>query len=238
MLIGSIQSKYYRLLKPRGVSVTTQEGLMSSNFYRLRSEAREGYIFTGISLFNFGGGWHQMHHGIGHMVTPLVSPPPWSDPVTPSPPGHTTTSSPVRPGHTPLVRPGHHHPLVTPLPPVRPGHTIPPPPGQTWSHTPLWSDMVTTAPPPSLRTWSHTNPPPPHPTPPREAENKAIRLSVKFCKCNNCNNCNSWSTMIHTPDLHHLMEVLSVSCTLLKATNHQCYHWAVIIVTLHGISLH
>ena len=37
--------------------------------YHPCSVASEGYVFTGICLFNSRGEvWHQMHHGIGHMV--------------------------------------------------------------------------------------------------------------------------------------------------------------------------
>ena len=99
-------------------------------FYRLRSIASEGYVFTGICLSNFGGRWHEMHHGIGHMVW-------W---------GHDLGEGwwPRGRGHPPFQT--CHHPLSqtwsTP-PPVRPVTTIP------------WSDLVT---PPS-QTWSSPPPP-------------------------------------------------------------------------------
>ena len=50
-------------------SITSDPSCSSLCCYRLRSE---GYVLTGVCLFNSGGGgrevWHQMHHGIGHMV--------------------------------------------------------------------------------------------------------------------------------------------------------------------------
>ena len=84
-----------------------------ASFYRPRNEASEGYVFTGVchSLCSGGGRWHQMHHGIGHMVTrgrwsgptgkvevlvrgwtspPIPNPswtPPWDTPLPP--PTHT-----------------------------------------------------------------------------------------------------------------------------------------------------
>ena len=90
------------------------------NNYRPRSEAREGYVFTGVChSVTLGGVRYQMHHGIGYMVTGG---------------GHHS------PGHYLLVRPGHHpscslhghpppsyHPTLPPSPSplVRPGHHSP-----------------------------------------------------------------------------------------------------------------
>ena len=89
--------------------------IQSICFYRPRSE---GYVFTGVchsicSTGRGGGGWHQMHHGIGHMVTgaggggqssttsPRTGPttPPWTGTTTPPDRDHppwigTTTTTP------------------------------------------------------------------------------------------------------------------------------------------------
>ena len=57
--------------------------------------ASEDYVFTDICLFNFGG-WHQMHHGIGHHHPPVrhSHPTPVSDLVTTLPPDQTWSPPP------------------------------------------------------------------------------------------------------------------------------------------------
>ena len=71
--------------------------------YRPHSEASEGYVFTGVCHSLSTGGWHQMHHGIGHMITPhpMSHSPhhPMSPPIiqcSPTTPGTTVNSRAVR----------------------------------------------------------------------------------------------------------------------------------------------
>ena len=68
--------------------------------YCLRSEANEGCVFTGVchSFWGVwgGGGWHEMHHGIGHMVT--WSPPGGLHPGVVCPPGK---ADPLQEGRPP-----------------------------------------------------------------------------------------------------------------------------------------
>ena len=79
--------------------------------YRPRSEASEGYVFTGICLSNSGGGmWHQMHHGIGHMVTGGVV---VRGQPSPLPPDRDHPPPPPRTGTTPPPPPDRDNP---PLP--------------------------------------------------------------------------------------------------------------------------
>ena len=92
---------------------------------------------------NRGGGvrWHQMHHGIGHMVTgggvPPVTPPSLPPHHTPSLPTRYTSFSP---GHTSLPPPQSHLP---------PGHTCPP------GHTSLPQEGKVIDPPPHIwELWS------------------------------------------------------------------------------------
>ena len=86
-------------------------------FYRPSSEASEGYVFTGIchSVTKQGEMWHQMHHGIGHMVTGRGGD------------GQRSTTPPDR-THPPTRL--DHHPPGKHLPPYL-DNTSPPPPDNT-----------------------------------------------------------------------------------------------------------
>ena len=131
------------------------------DYYRPRSEASEGYVFTGVRhSVTEGGGEGGVNQGPGHNT----SLPPWAQVTTPRSPlgtGHNTSLPPAPPlgtGHsTSLPLPlgtGHYtSPLpwtqvTTPASP--PGHRsqhLPSIPPGTWSqHLPLWA-QVTTPPP-------------------------------------------------------------------------------------------
>ena len=91
-------------------------------FYRPRSEASEGYVFTGVcySVTEQGAEvWHQMHHGIGHMVRGRCCPE-----------GGVETTPPPRPGSK----------ITTPPP----GQHLPPGQGQRSQHLPppLWTTSL------------------------------------------------------------------------------------------------
>ena len=110
---------------------------ITSDYYRPCSEASEGYVFTGVchSVTEQGGRWHQMHHGIGHMVTGRR----WSAQGEMVCPGGEWTS--------PSPPPGQDH------------HLCPPGQGQRSQHPPL--DRATTSPSPTGQGQRSQHPPPP-----------------------------------------------------------------------------
>ena len=96
-------------------------------YYRPRSEASEGYVFTGVCHFNSGGR--------GRWATPMVTtPPPWDQVTTPAHPGtrsqHLPPPPPLGPGHNtpPPPRDQATTPPSSPYPRTRPPHLPPPPP--------------------------------------------------------------------------------------------------------------
>ena len=136
------------------------------HYYRPRSEASEGYVFTGVchSFCSTGGGG-------GGVATPKASGqhPPW-DQVT-----NTHLPPPTWSQHPPPSPLGHGHKTPslpwdqldnTPLPP---GMVTTPPPPQTWSQHQRSLD-ITPPPPPPGPGGQHPLPPPgpggQHPPPP------------------------------------------------------------------------
>ena len=122
---------------------------MGISFYRPRSEASEGYVFTGICLSKSRGEWGGGDHG----TWSPPSPPTWDLVTTPAllPPG---TWSPLLPLPTwdLVTTPPPTLDLVTTIP-TPPGTWSPPcPPPWTWSPPPppTW-DLVTAPPNPPIR---------------------------------------------------------------------------------------
>ena len=120
-----------------------------------RSEASEGYVFTGICLSKSGGGGgevlYQMQHG-----TMSQHLPPWGQvrTSTPPPPSETWSLHPPPPTWD-LATPPPTRDLPTPSHPPPPGTwpLHPPPPPPTWD--------LATPPRPPPETWSlHPAPPP------------------------------------------------------------------------------
>ena len=118
---------------------------MELTLYRPRSEASEGYVFTGVchSFCSTGGGGGGGRGGVQHQRS--TTPPPdntslpprvqfTTPPYLPPGPGHKT--SPLGPGHnTSPPPPGPGHNTFLP-PPLGPGHNTspPPPPGTMRRH--------------------------------------------------------------------------------------------------------
>ena len=111
------------------------------NFYRPRSVASEGYVFTGVChsfCSTRGGGGGRWSTPKDQVTTPPPPPRTWTwDLVTTPPPPHL----------------GHGHNTHPPPPHLGHGHNTHPPPPGTWSQhlppspPPTW-DMVTTPTPP------------------------------------------------------------------------------------------
>ena len=129
----------------------------STYYYRPRSEASEGYVFTGIC--------HSVIFGGGEVATwDMVTTPP-----SPLGPGHNTSLPPLDQVTTPPSSPWDQ---VTTPPPPRPGHNtsllppgtrsqhLPPSPlpGTRSQHLPSPRDQVTTPPSPP---WDQVTTPPP-----------------------------------------------------------------------------
>ena len=111
-------------------------GLSLRDHYRPRSEASEGYVFTGVchSVTNGGGGggWGEVLHQMQHGTRSEHLPPPRDRVRTSPPPSGTGSLHPTPPPPTwDLVTPPCPHPPTWDL--VTPPH---PPPPETWSLNP------------------------------------------------------------------------------------------------------
>ena len=154
------------------------------HFYRPRSEASEGYVFTGVchSVTKGGGRCSDLVPGPGPGHLPprdqdIIYPPPpplWGQDIYP--PG-TRTSTPLGPGHLPPPPPPRDQDII--YPPLGPGHLPPPPPGPGHLPPSSPSGTRTSTPPP----WDQDIYPPP---PPDTTRRRAVRILLECILVTQC----------------------------------------------------